>query len=463
LGSGGSTPGGGYIGVSGGGAIQLTVAGTLTVNGLISANGGDAHGFAGGQQGGGSGGSVYIITNAFSGSGAITANGGQSGLATGAGAGGGGGGGRIAVYFQASSFTGSVEAAGGTGAGLGEDGEYGTVGLFDTVNNDFYAGPSWRFQADDSPFDFNTVTLDNGSQTTTEEGISLTAGRLVMDNGSSLSITGEEEFSIDEFMLSGNSTISGNLQINAINFTIDEGSVISADKQGYPGGQGPGAGFIAQWGGSGAGYGGRGGAGGCCPQNPGGLTYGSATAPVELGSGGSWRGAGRFGASGGGAIQLIITGTLTVNGLISANGGDAEQCYWCQEGGGSGGSVYIITNTFSGSGAITANGGRSGPATGAGGGGGGGGRIAVYFQASSFTGSVEAAGGTGASTGAGYGEDGEYGTVVLFDTVNAVLTINPKRGGDTGSVSAVISGSVFTEGSTVKLTRDGEPDIVEAR
>ena len=62
--------GGQYQGTAsaGGGAIQLTVSGTLTNNGVISANGGAVSGFVGG----GSGGSIYATTATLAGSGTFT-------------------------------------------------------------------------------------------------------------------------------------------------------------------------------------------------------------------------------------------------------------------------------------------------------------------------------------------------------------------------------------------------------
>jgi hypothetical protein len=153
-------------------------------------------------------------------------------------------------------------------------------------------------------------------------------------------------------------TFNGKVILNATNLSIDSGSSISADEKGYPADQGPGAGSNGSWwSGSGAGYGGKGGKGSC--ESKSGLTYGSATIPIDLGSGGG-SGYGYPGGSGGGAIQLVISDTLTNNGLISSNGQDAlgERS---QSGGGSGGSVYITTKGFSGSGSIKANGGKGGP------------------------------------------------------------------------------------------------------
>jgi hypothetical protein len=115
-GSGGGLGWGPLLGGSeGGGAIRLTVGGTLTVDGHLSANGND-----GWQDnaGGGSGGSLWIEASTLAGTGAITADGGWGELWFG----GGGGGGRIAVYQRTNVFTGSLTALGGEGAAWGEAG-----------------------------------------------------------------------------------------------------------------------------------------------------------------------------------------------------------------------------------------------------------------------------------------------------------------------------------------------------
>ncbi len=364
------------------------------------------------------------------------------------------------MYYNNWNFSGAIDASGGFGLtelGASGTGKNGTVGLFDVVNNNFYTGPSWRFQENDSPFEFNKVTLDHGSVVETEKNVSLSAVEMFLNNGS-MFLTNEEAFlSVRDVLVSGNSAIEGNLHVNAVNFTLTQGSKISANAKGYSGGQGLGAGLASQFGGSGGGYGGRGGAGGFI--SSGGLPYGSPTAPVDFGSGGGGPGFAvnnivfpSSGGFGGGKIQLTVANTLTVDGVISANGGNALP-QGGQAGGGAGGSVYIITEKFAGSGSITADGGKSGPTGGsAAGGGGGGGRVAVFHrQPSTFTGSVTALGGLGV------GHNGENGSVV---TAQDQLAVYPNKGGDTGSVTVTISGSVFFDGSSIKLVRSGEADII---
>ena len=80
---------------------------------------------------------------------------------------------------------------------------------------------------------------------------------------------------------------------------------------------------------AGGSYGGLGYSTATCSAGP---IYGSALTPTDLGSGGGGTTiaaggsdyADRVGGNGGGAIRLIVTGTLTNNGTISANGGDGR-------------------------------------------------------------------------------------------------------------------------------------------
>ena len=86
------------------------------------------------------------------------------------------------------------------------------------------------------------------------------------------------------------------------------------------------------------------------------------------------------GGGGGGAVVIASSGTITVNGAISANGGGGAtlnnlNSYAGGGGGGSGGSIRLIANTISGNGALTANGGGGGSSSWGYGGSGGAGRI----------------------------------------------------------------------------------------
>ncbi|MBW2172398.1 MAG: hypothetical protein JRF69_10575, partial [Deltaproteobacteria bacterium] len=109
------------VGGSGGGALKFVVTGTVTVDGTISVNGQDSTQCC--DNGGGSGGSLWIIANSLAGSGFIAADGGQ-----GAAKGGAGGGGRIALEWTSRTFDGVISAKGAVHP-WGEDfsGAHGTI------------------------------------------------------------------------------------------------------------------------------------------------------------------------------------------------------------------------------------------------------------------------------------------------------------------------------------------------
>ena len=365
---------------SGGGGMRLIISGSLTVNGTLSANG---QGYvSNGHDGGGSGGSIYITTDTVSGSGSITADGGPGYWIS------GGGGGRIAIYYQTNSFSGTALVNGGSGDG-GVYGQPGTVAFFDTSipgHIDIYPGHSYRFQQSDatgSQINYRNINLLD-SIVYMEDGVELVATDTL-----TLSQSAPENDCFLNLYAS-----QGTMTITSVNVTVDAGCKIGVDEKGYPDRSGPGTTSHSD---GGAGHGGKGGS-----EINGGPIYGSATDPVTLGSGG--RHPTGTAGSGGGAMRLFISGSLMVNGTLSANG----QGYVSSghDGGGSGGSIYVTTDTVSGSGSITANGGPGYWI-----GGGGGGRIAIYYETNSFSGTARVNGGSG-NGGANYGQPG---TVAFFD------------------------------------------------
>jgi len=182
--------------------------------------------------------------------------------------------------------------------------------------------------------------------------------------------------------------------INAVNITVE--GALSANGLGFPHGQGPEPGYTGHESAGGAGHGGGGGNG---PSSSGGATYGLVSQPTALGSGGVVSYGGHVGGIGGGAIKLNVSNTLTINGVVSANGGSSTQ----YGAGGAGGSLWLVVDTLAGSGSITSDGGSCSSTNKSGGGGGG--RIAVYFAVD--TSSISQA----VSGGNGY-DNGEPGTVV---------------------------------------------------
>jgi hypothetical protein len=75
------------------------------------------------------------------------------------------------------------------------------------------------------------------------------------------------------------------------------------------------------------------------------LVYGSSIMPTDMGSGG-----GAAGGSGGGSIRIDVSGVLTLDGEISADGtaGTNTSCGAGAGGGGSGGSILVTAGTLTG-------------------------------------------------------------------------------------------------------------------
>ena len=184
--------------------------------------------------------------------------------------------------------------------------------------------------------------------------------------------------------------------ISCSNLTIVAGGKIDVDERGYdmlPNsgspylGLGPGAGgggdatVVVQTGASHGGYGGvwR---GKCI------LPYDNPTAPVYPGSSGGRMKYGSRVSGGGGAVRIVATGTVTVNGSILAS---AENTYYYNKTSfandntaGSGGSIFIETSVFRGlNGVLRADGGSTSCPTNANTGRvGGGGMIAIHYDTS---------------------------------------------------------------------------------
>ena len=318
------------IGGAGGGSIRLNVSGILQADGRISANGGNGSGSGGG---GGSGGSIWLTVGTLSGAGSITANGGNGADAIG----GGGGGGRIAITYNNNSFTGPVSAYGGGGASWGGAG---TVYL--KTNSQSYG----------------QLILDNGGNAGTNTTFNASSIDLLVTGGA-IGQGPSGGWSVRNLQIRTNSVLttvaSTSSQTVTVtgNATIDAGGAISVDGTGSGASSGIGAG--ATYSGSIKGGGGHGGFGAANPSGYGGA-YGSIQSPVTAGSGGG-NGSGSSiaprGGAGGGALRLAVTGTLAVNGSVSANGKNGD----VNSGGGSGGSLWITAGTLAGSGTISANGG----------------------------------------------------------------------------------------------------------
>jgi hypothetical protein len=389
-GGGGSNMCCGRITGSGGGVIQLNVGNTLTINGTLSANGGNANG----RGGGGAGGSMNVSTYNLEGNPFISANGGN-----GVSNAGGGGGGRVSIKYSGTNTLAITNITANTGTG-GNGGEPGTVLIKDVTNNDLYIVQSQIWRADPSFM-----------------GAVHNYRNVIIDNNSTWTLKG---------YFTNNSDGAG-FSFNVNNFEVRTGSIINGNGQGYRGGyrneSGFGPGRSLHTGGQngisgGAGYGG---AGGTSSWGwAGGPTYATETqtSPFFLGSGAAGSGGsggGGYGGSGGGALKVFASGDIVINGTINMNGTNGTtQATDRQGGGGSGGSVYLIGNNILGGGIITASGGNAG---GTGAGNGGGGRISLeYLININWTGNeLNPAIATPAGTG---GLGGENGTV----NINSITT-----------------------------------------
>ena len=386
----------------GGGSVRV-VANTVTVDGDILANGLDSI-YDG--NGPGSGGSIWITAGTLSGAatGRIAANGASH--AASYYNHGGGGGGRVALYVAASTFGGAVQAFGGFPRANGAYGAAGTVftKLAAQLNGELAVNNRTNSTQSNA-----RLTTGNDPSTYTLDKVMLTAsGRLEVAlsqkldvSASTVPIVGDRSgwvvnngtfdlpvvYAVTNFNLVNNNqaTLGGlkdltigagsllthspnstaevyRLNLSVRNLTVEGGGRVNADYLGYGPSYGPGRGGDAYTvtGGTYAGV-------GAFNTN---ATYGSAVAPTNLGSGGSWNYDTTYG---GGAIKLTVLETLLLNGTISASGGNGNS------GGGAGGSVWLDTGTLAGTGMIRAVAGTA-PA------GGGGGRIAIGYAKSSFVG-----------------------------------------------------------------------------
>ena len=278
MGSGGGTYSPYIVGGAGGANIRLNVMGTLQVDGRISAAGMAG---ASANAGGGSGGSILLTVATLSGAGVIAADGGA-----GNGLGGGGGGGRIAITYTANTFSGALSAWGGGGYA------WGGAGTIHTKANN----QSW-----------GQLIVDNGGQAGTNTSWQLGGTLdLTVRNGAVVSLPlGSQSFR--NLLVASNSWISLSNQMLGVtgDATILAGGGIVADGTGYAANQGPGAGSYTSCG-SGAGHAGYG-AAGVLRRRPGGVTYGSPTAPTEFGSGG-----------GGISVMLLIRSVGLAVGLFAS-------------------------------------------------------------------------------------------------------------------------------------------------
>ena len=230
---------------AGGGLIRMNVTGALLVNGRISANGGNAIGQG---SGGGSGGSVWVTAGTLAGAGTISANGGA-----GNGFGGGGGGGRVTLQYNVNAFEGAISAYGAGGSAWGGAGT-----IYAKANN----------QA------MGQLVIDNGGQYGTNTPVAYLSPFDLTVKGGAVAYPSDPYLMLSNLLVTSGGSFTclktqTKLDVTVLrNATIDAGGVVTVDGKGFAAGTGPGAGRSANSIGSGAGYGGTGGASPLLPGGP---------------------------------------------------------------------------------------------------------------------------------------------------------------------------------------------------
>ncbi|MGZ3971005.1 MAG: phage head spike fiber domain-containing protein [Mucilaginibacter sp.] len=433
----------------GGGLLNITVGGTLTLNGAIQANGMLTSAWMGGA-----GGSIKITMGTLSGfGGSVKVNGASA--YNGAGAGG-----RMALFYNTDSYSGGIanltkEAFGGAGSsGVTSNAAAGTifykhvnvdsVGHLIIKNNNYSIGnlgvylPTTELTADASGLSFDSVTVAGNSILEVKSGNTfnlLTAGTLnfplylnggtlgnIPNNDLTVSATGIlwlpgtgtktfNNLTVDGTIYQWNyNTTSLTYKVSLYilnNLTINSSGSIDVSGHGYSGG---GNGY----GGANSG-GGHGGIGGNYPGSTAGSAFDSTMNPSDLGGSGNGSG-----GPGGGLLEITVGNTLTLNGAIQANG--MLYSAWM---GGAGGSIKISTDTLAGTqGSIKVNGASAYNGAGAGG------RMALFYNNDSYSGGIvnltkEAFGGAGSS---GVPSNGAAGTIfykhVNVDSVGHLIIKN---------------------------------------
>jgi hypothetical protein len=398
------------IGGIGGGAMRLTVEGLMLVNGVISANGGNGSGAGGG---GGAGGSLALFASGIAGSGSIIANGGN-GVGS---VGGGGGGGCLAITFNTNNFNGTLSAFGGVGA------------------NDGGAGIIY-FKTNSSAY--GQIIVDNDGQNGSSSVIGYLQGDtdLIVRNNSILNYSSPGSLYFGNVLITNASLVTTNypLTITANNITLQNGGKILANSAGGAQNAGPGggraSGLYPYYAGSGGGNGGCGGMAFSNTAAGGSGAVGLYTLATVPGGGGGGESPNSIGGTGGGVIELNVSGTLAVNGTLAANGGNGSGS---GGGGGAGGSLQLAIGNLTGSGVISANGGNGFSNIG---GGGGGGMIAINYEqgnfSNSFSGTISAYGGIGYSNG---------GAGTIFIKTNGLSMLILDNGGNRGTNTPITTSS----------------------
>ena len=189
------------------------------------------------------------------------------------------------------------------------------------------------------------LTIKGGAVVAASTYNSPSIGTLVVGSNGWLVLASSQGYSAPALSVSGNATIQA-------------GGGINADGMGNASGTGTGAGRSYMAGtpygyvGGGGGYGGYGASGGGTTLAYGGITYGSVTAPVDMGSGGGGYTGTQVppaaGGAGGGPRSSHCNGSFA-GGRNALGAGSARD--WPERGRRIGGSIYLTVGTLAGSGA----------------------------------------------------------------------------------------------------------------
>lgn len=232
------------------------------------------------------------------------------------------------------------------------------------VSDELVIGPGGRLGA--ACVEAGAVTLADGGS------LDIRAGAPAAPDGwgGELRVAGTLSIGADSTLRLFADYASGTVpRVRAREVRVEAGGRVDAAAKGYKSAAGPGAGY-ASGSRSGGGYGGQGGAGKTTDAN-GGKTYGSPVGPLLAGSGGCYNGRG---GDGGGLVHIEADGTITLDGTITAQGGQPLDADDGTAGGGAGGGILLAGRKLTGSGLLSVRGGDGRTYAG----GGGGGRIALW-------------------------------------------------------------------------------------
>jgi hypothetical protein len=149
-------------------------------------------------------------------------------------------------------------------------------------------------------------------------------------------------------------------------------------------------------------------------------------------------------SAGGGAIRLIVSGSLTNNGTITADGMGGGGSY---RAGASGGSIYVTAGTVAGTGTYTADGNLGYSSSG------GGGRVAIYYTTNGGFNPALITANPGPVNGATAGS-----VYVLENSANLYVTTNLSLPADTAASYAnltVTDGALLTLGGGSNVAVSG--------